>query len=121
MIDTLKSIMNFEKELHTETTRNDMARIDKLLSDSFKEFGTSGNVYVKSDVLGSLPLEDSSPIESSNWISDYIDQNSVLVTYDTTRIIDGLIIKAKRSSIWRLERRDWRLFFHHSSKVDSSV
>lgn len=110
-------IISLEKELHFSSVRQNELRLGELISNSFKEFGTSGKTYSKEDVLSHLPLETENIIESSNWEISQINVGAILVTYNTNRSIESTTVKAKRSSIWRKENNNWRLFFHQSSRI----
>ena len=46
-----------ELKLLTPSTRRDVNVLNRLLADDFIEFGASGNIYTKQDVLCSLPAE----------------------------------------------------------------
>ncbi|WP_341937447.1 nuclear transport factor 2 family protein [Marinimicrobium sp. C2-29] len=57
-MDVAQTLIDFEMELVSPSARASVERINELLADGFEEFGSSGRVITKTDVLkvdGPLP------------------------------------------------------------------
>jgi hypothetical protein len=111
-------LIQFEKELHSSLTRANYARLNELLSDDFYEFGSSGNVWKKNDILIRLPSEDKNApqIESKNFTVKQISDEVYFLTYVSFRMINGKEERvALRSSLWKKHMNNWQMFFHQGT------
>jgi hypothetical protein len=110
-------LFELEKELHTSEVRSNAERISQLLSLSFFEFGSSGKVWTREDILSNLPSEDGlTKIESSHYKATPLTQDVVLITYISTRIRSGQQqASSLRSSIWRKNNDFWQMEFHQGT------
>lgn len=113
-----ESLFALERELLTTGTRRDRDRLEELLAPDFFEFGSSGNVWSRSEILSRLPTETATQVVASDFRSQEISTGVVLVTYQTIRIeSDGSPFKALRSSIWKLNGSVWQMRFHQGTKA----
>ncbi len=87
IIDTIKEL---ELSLLKPETRSSRESLDRLIADDFIEFGTSGNKYIKADILERLPntLEKIEYI-LSDFFLEIFSENNVIAIYKTERTIDG--------------------------------
>lgn len=107
-----------EQELLTNSTRRNRERLEQLLAPDFFEFGSSGNVWSRDEILSRLPTEVATQVAASNFRAQEISTGAVLVTYQTIRVeIDGSLFKALRSSIWKLNGSVWQMCFHQGTKL----
>ena len=109
MIKTKKvfeEIELLEKQLLSSSTRKSIKVLDELLAVDFKEFGKSGFVYDKQEILNSLLDE-----EPRNLTAKYFEV--YLVTYTT--IENG--ISTLRSSIWKSFDNRLQMLFHQGTEV----
>lgn len=111
-------LIELEKELHKKTVRKDPALLKKYLSNDFLEFGSSGKVYALTDILSRLPAEDGVEVIDANLFKlTPIKEDWVLMNYESKRTDpDGFSIKTLRTSIWRREGSEWKMFFHQGTK-----
>lgn len=113
-----ENLFAMENELLGSTTRKDRTKLDLLLSPDFFEFGSSGTIWTRQEVLERLPTEVTSQVEASDFQAYPLAEGTALVTYKTQCIEpDGSISKALRSSVWKLEGTRWRLRFHQGTKI----
>lgn len=115
---TEELIIQLEQELHSSLTRSNYARLNELLSDDFYEFGSSGNIWSKNDILTRLPAENKNApqIESRDFSLRKISTDTFFVTYISFRTIDGKEERtALRSSLWKNSGSGWRMFFHQGT------
>jgi hypothetical protein len=107
-----------EQELLTNSTRRNRNRLEQLLAPEFFEFGSSGNVWSRKDILERLPIETPTKVTASDFKAHELSADTVLVTYQTARVeLDGSLFKALRSSIWKSNGSVWQMFFHQGTKL----
>lgn len=113
----VEELFNLEKQLHTFEVRSNKDRISKLLTDDFFEFGSSGKIWSRHDILSRLPNEDDRVrIDSYNFQASQLTDTLVLVTYISKRIKeDTANSEFLRSSIWQLVNNEWKMKFHQGT------
>ena len=110
-------IRQFEERLlhrDAETPREDVA---SLLADDFVEFGRSGRVWDKADVVVDLPPKTKIQKSISDFRARKIAPDVVLVTYRVARRADpdADASHTLRSSIWKLIDDRWQMVFHQGT------
>lgn len=116
-IQTAKILEALEESLWHPDTRFDDALMSATFADDFIEFGRSGRVYSRNEMLlghmaGSqikavLPLRD--------FKARYLAQDVAQVTYISAVDYDGVTAYANRSSIWSRIEEGWQLRFHQGT------
>lgn len=106
---------SLERELVSPSTRKDWTRMKELLADDFIEYGSSGKVFQKSDVLGSL--DTGADYTLSNFTFSDLAEDVTLVKYKS--IVSGQT--ALRSSIWVQIRGAWQLLHHQATVVPNAT
>jgi hypothetical protein len=86
----------------------------ETVSDDFREFGTSGRTYSKTEAITALlnrpsPPDPAPTPELVDFLAREIAPGVVLATYRTRLSL--------RSSIWRREGQAWRLYFHQGTQA----
>jgi hypothetical protein len=101
-----------EERLLQREVRSDEASLARLIADDFVEFGASGKVWNKSEVISGLKTE----AFVTRLISDVevraLADDVVLVTYICRSSTTSL-----RSSIWRREEKRWQMTFHQGTPM----
>ena len=116
-IDT--TIRKLEEQLMTPAFRNDPSLVSNLLADDFVEFGSSGQVHGRRDVVAMLAV-DSSPVpEVADFRAIELTPKLVLATYRTIAAGERSQ-QALRSSIWRFAQGRWQLVFHQGTPIPST-
>lgn len=114
-------LKRLETSLHTVAVRSDQARLGDLLHDEFVEFGRSGKVYSKRDVLQEFQ-DYSQPFDivSRDFQFAQLGENAVLVTYRSAHLDSNRKEhrQSLRSSIWQKADRGWVMRFHQGTAVD---
>ncbi len=114
-----EKIYELESSLLRPEIRESFDSLDKLLADDFIEFGSSGLVYNKSDILKRLPVTtDKVEFIMSDFSIKILAENIVLTTFKTKRIINREILVSLRSSLWRKQDDSWQLLFHQGTKIE---
>jgi hypothetical protein len=110
-------LIALEKELHSSLTRSNQNRLDQLIANDFYEFGSSGNVWTKKDILSRLPQEKSElQIFSRDYQIKELSPGICLVTYVSFRKNGEREERvALRSSIWRKISSEWEMVFHQGT------
>jgi hypothetical protein len=114
-------LRRLEEQLLKPEVRHSADRVGDLLSDDFVEFGSSGGVFNKQQVIEALVQEGmpdhSSRLSLVDFVARCLAPDVVLVTYRTiqeggpgTRQESRL-----RSSIWKLIEGRWQMVFHQGT------
>jgi hypothetical protein len=114
---TFTEIELLELELVNPKIRKDSARLNELIADDFEEFGSSGRVYKKEDVLHYLPQEEFVDYKLSNFSFKELGASCMLVKYQS--IVGGK--RAYRSSIWVKNSGQWQLVHHQATVVHNAI
>jgi hypothetical protein len=87
-----------------------------LVADDFLEFGTSGRVYTKADLVAVLQAESPSTQTTSNFRVALLAPSVALLTY-VIRHETSPPGYTLRSSIWQLRSEQWQMIFHQSTRT----
>lgn len=113
-MDDFQEIESFERELVNPKTRVNAERISELLADEFLEFGSSGKVIRKCDVLDAAEKPGTTTYQLDDFNFKMLGESHVLVTY---RSVTSSRAIAYRSSIWAKEYGSWKMLHHQSTIV----
>lgn len=116
--DDCDTLERLEEELWREETRFDHRRMSEVIAGDFFEFGMSGRFYRREDTLA-IPRE---PIHAVFPLPDFnarlLTQDVAQVTYNSAVTYDGVLFRARRSSIWSRETDGgWILRFHQGTPI----
>ena len=111
-------LRRLEEELHTACARTS-ARCSQLLADEFIEFGSSGRIYGKADVIAAWQDEAPAGISVEEFRIEPLAPGVVLVAYRALRRGRPPVLSL-RSSIWRQQGDQWRMLFHQGTSVSST-
>jgi hypothetical protein len=118
MKNTFHLLQELEERLTKSSVRKNSEEVDSLLSDRFREFGSSGRVFTRSEILQALAEESPREITCSDFQIEMLTPEVALVTYRTVRIEAGSPPRhALRTSIWQMEGNRWRVRFHQGTLV----
>jgi hypothetical protein len=108
------SVIQLEKSLLEPAIRANLITLQLLLHDEFMEFGSSGRIYNKEDILESLPHEQPIllEIESISINTKKLSDSCILLTY---KLISNHKLHSTRSSIWINNGCQWQLIFHQGT------
>jgi hypothetical protein len=108
-------LQTLEEQLLSPATRTSRAALDELIDETFREFGASGHIWSKPDLLDALPAAP--PIgdfRMTEFSTRDLGGGCVLVTYVLT-VTDGRRGQTLRSSIWKRAGNRWRVCFHQGT------
>lgn len=118
--EEIATLTMLEEAMWIGTSRYDLAFQERHLSADFFEFGRSGNLYSRSqsllsesaghDFQAQLPLDD--------LRIRRLDTQTVQLTYNSHVQREGIVLHARRSSIWSQQDGTWVMRFHQGTPYD---
>jgi hypothetical protein len=118
----LDLIRGLEQELFRQSVRGSPDAVNNLLADSFVEFGRSGSIYEKNEVIQSLAAESTETpdtLTARDFVLRPLADGVVLLTYRSFRPAeDGEQRHTLRSSIWKFMDGRWQMLFHQGTPAD---
>ena len=114
-----EKILGLEERLLQPEVRNDPKELSELIADDFIEYGSSGTVYGKEDILKILPSDPGLEMEIEEYHARPLSPQVVLINYRvyTKRRDNGPPTRSERSSIWRLTNARWQIVFHKGTNI----
>lgn len=108
-----------EETLLEPAVRRDRAQVAALLAHDFVEFGASGKVWTREEILTLLATENYDPPAIENFQCLQIAPDVALVTYQALRTdaSTGDRSITLRSSIWSKGPWGWRMRFHQGTRA----
>jgi hypothetical protein len=121
-LELLNEIRALEETLHRPEIRRSNTAVGGLLCDGFVEFGSSGKVYQRQEIIDLLAREDEAGDAGRLQAADYairaIAEGAVLLTYRTRRTTSaGAERQVLRSSIWQKTEAGWQMLFHQGTVI----
>ena len=110
-------LRQLEELLTQPAIRRSAQKLNELLADDFREFGGSGRIFDKQQIIDALQPQP--PCEL--WLEDFqatgLAPDVVLVTYrGNCRFADSeKVSRSLRSSIWRNQNGRWKVVFHQGT------
>lgn len=116
-----KTILTLEEKLLSSSTRNDPDELAAMLDDGFVEFGSSGKIYNKQDVINALKNQEALNYTISGFKINSLSDEVILAAYKIEIILAGKqeSKKSLRSSIWKRSENKWKIIFHQGTNVES--
>jgi hypothetical protein len=114
---TFEVVANQLRQLETDLLRPEIrhnpATLSSLLAEEFCEFGSSGRIYTRQEIIDHLATE--SPVYTT--ITDFSvtipAEGVALVKYRAARENESSL----RSSLWVLRDDRWQMLFHQGTKA----
>lgn len=118
--EATKALETLELALARRDERAIPGGYESVLHDSVVEFGTSGRVWTRDEILEALhtgPRVDAVTIEMFD--AHVVRPGVFLVMYETTQTdpVTGLSSRQRRSSLWMQEGDGFVLRFHQSTPI----
>ena len=110
-------LRQLEERLLQPDVRRSAQDVAELLADNFIEFGGSGRIFTKQQIIESLRQESPARLALMDFRATTLAPGVVLVTYRAVRhgASDEQTAYSLRSSIWRLSEGQWRMIFHQGT------
>jgi hypothetical protein len=116
-MDLSQTLLQLERRLLSQATRRDAEEISCLLADDFIEFGASGSIWSKAEVIEQLPHEPFVKRSITQFAVKTLSEESALVTYQCHIHDQSEIVASLRSSIWRNRDDQWQMIFHQGTLI----
>ena len=114
--DLLSHLQALEESLLQHWTRQNQTLVESLLTEDFREFGSSGRSYSRQQILKALAAESPQSITAHDYKLTMLSPEAALLTYTSIQQPpDGSPMKALRSSIWVHRDGNWRMLFHQGT------
>ena len=115
----VEELHTLEEDLLRPGVRRSRERLGDLIADDFVEFGASGRVFDKHDVLDAADGLPNVKLPLSDVRVKAMTSSVALVTYRSVTVAaDGREAHALRSSLWaRSDDGHWRIVFHQGTPV----
>ena len=114
----LETLRTLEVSLHDPGLRCRTDQVGSLLHPAFREFGLSGAVYSREQMLAHLAGDPGGPvIWSQDFELEVLSDVHALLTYRSAHMSeDGELHRhAIRTSIWERSQGQWQLRFHQGT------
>jgi len=111
-------LINLEQNMMNHSTRHSIKELKLLIADEFIEFGSSGKIYNKEQVIDALMNEGTKTVSVSFSDIKLLSPEAALITYTTEIIKDkNERIFALRSSVWIKTGEGWQILFHQGTPL----
>ncbi|MDF2999924.1 MAG: hypothetical protein K0Q48_43 [Bacillota bacterium] len=109
-------LLGKEQDLLSHELCRERSKLERLLSDDFLEYGTSGTVYSKRDTIDALCAMKKRDIEIHEFEVDSLGPYAAVAHYTAFEKKEKeRACCTLRTSIWRLEEGEWKLLFHQGT------
>jgi len=122
-MDIAETLRRCEEKLFETSVRKNAETVASMLADEFQEFGSSGRVYSKDQIIAELQSKSPRRITMQDFRAQLLSNELALVTYRSRRIEhDGGAAESPateflRSSLWVLRDNRWKVLFHQATKA----
>ena len=114
--EDLQALQRLEEELLRPEVRRSPEKMAALLADDFLEFGRSGRIYDKANILEAVAQQPDGQRSLRQFSAKALAPSVALVTYWSTLCdANGNERYSLRSSIWTRTGQGWRLVFHQGT------
>jgi len=112
-------LISLETKLLESEVRRESGILEDLIDDTFLEFGASGRIFKKDDVVSRLPTEEPPEFYPQDFQVNELSQDIVQVTYKlkTVSHTPKELSYSLRSSIWKKAKNGWKMIFHQGTKT----
>lgn len=114
--DLIKEVIDLEIYSLSPKVRGSKEELEKLLSEDFVEYGASGNIYNRLDIINELPGETEISFEVENIKAKPLGVDVVQITYLLHNKTENKY--SLRSSIWEWSLDGWRMIFHQGTNIE---
>lgn len=120
--ESLSRFRALEVAVQQACIRGDRMRLRELLHPHFREFGRSGRIYSRDDVIAAFAGQSQAyEILSQDFQPEQLLAGLTLLTYRSVRVnADGSVERhTLRASLWELTEFGWQLRFHQGTPTDA--
>jgi hypothetical protein len=114
-----RELRKLETGLLLPEARHSPEALSSLLAEEFREFGSSGRIYTRQEIVDSLRTESAVRISVRDFSVTRLAADAALLTYRAVRHNEsgpGDSISL-RSSLWVRRENRWQMLFHQGTKA----
>ncbi len=110
-------LYQLEERLLQPNVRKSAQDVAELLADEFIEFGSSGRIFDKQQIIENLQNEPLTQITITQFNTSVLAAGVILITYRAVKYSadSGEPVYSLRSSIWKLIDDEWKIVFHQGT------
>jgi len=117
-----ETIRKLEEQLLKPSVRGSAQDISVLLADEFIEYGSSGQIFDKKQVIEGLQSEGLVEISLTDFEAKPLASGVILATYRAVKHErDGRKSYSLRSSVWKLIDGRWQIVFHQGTPTMDGI
>jgi hypothetical protein len=119
----VRELHRLESSLLEPEVRTSRERLDALLADDFLEFGSSGRIWRRDDVLSDLPEQALQRYHVTHFEVRELAPDVALSTFRVVRTPQSgaPTQRSLRVSIWQKQAAGWRMIFHQGTPVPETA
>ena len=110
-------LLRLEQKLLDPLFRKQAQEVAALLTDEFREFGSSGQIFTKAEIVAILLKEAGVQLSLTDFRAVAVAPGVMLATYRAERnTAQGEAVRSLRSSVWVHEEGTWKMAFHQGTR-----
>jgi hypothetical protein len=115
-----EELRGLEDSLANPRVRRSAAKLARLIADDFREFGSSGRIFDKGQIIAELQRQEPCELSLQEFQAVYLAADIVLVTYRARAQFSHSMAPrdSLRSSIWRQRNGKWEVVFHQGTPTE---
>lgn len=111
-------IYKLETDLLKPEIRASIEKLNELIADDFIEYGSSGLIYNKENILERLPQGNSPAYFLYDFEVFVLSEDIVQTRFKTDRTnLDNTKTTSLRTSLWKKDNGNWQIFFHQGTPI----
>jgi hypothetical protein len=121
-MDVSETLRELEEKLQTTSVRRDAAAVSSMLTEEFREYGSSGHIFSKAEIIRALQSGSPAHFSMKDFNASLLSEKIALVTYRAIKNQPGSsVIESLRSSLWVFQDGRWQMHFHQGTKMPASL
>lgn len=117
-----QTLRELEEQLQKNSVRRNAAAVSSMLTDEFREYGSSGHIFSKAEIIRALQCESPAHFSMKDFQASLLSEEIALVTYRAIKDQPGSpVIESLRSSLWVFQEGRWQMHFHQGTKMPASL
>jgi hypothetical protein len=122
-VELLDELLRRESALLQPEVRRSREALEDLLAEDFQEFGSSGRIYSRADVIEPASTEPQFHYEIGDFSAALLAPGVALAKYRAARYDASgqLESRSLRSSVWVWCDNRWQMLFHQGTKVPAEA
>jgi hypothetical protein len=121
-MEIAETLRELEEQLQTTSVRKNAAAVSSLLTEEFREYGSSGRIFSKEEIIRALQSESPAHISMQDFQASVLTEKIAFVTYRSIKHQPGSpAIESLRSSLWLFQEGRWQMRFHQGTRVPKAI